>query len=248
MLHHTGSLSGLSIISSQESIIYKYRSLRSTGSAVCTFPFNPYCQATTVTLIGKRLRGGIGVNSSVLFSVMRAGPSLHVVIYRQATVRNRFQGQRCTSGLHVFQSREKNVLAFSFRQPVRDAQICLLHGSLIVLIARMTGQQPDVRRAARIVHPHPIKTDRKRCIIHLLHRTTNAFQTNLFRRMFARHFLTKRIRKAGIQMKRQPIFFGQELQQHPSMQFRVIIHLLALLAKSLNTASFSVYVPCNAAR
>ena len=124
------------------------------------------------------------------------------------------------------------MLAFPFRQPVRDAQIHLLHGSFVVLVARMTGQQPDVRRAARIVHPHPVKTDRKRGIIHLLHWSTNAFQTNLSRRMFIRHFLTERIRKAGVQMKRQPIFFGQELQQYPSMQFRVIIHPLSLLANA----------------
>ena len=68
---------------------------------------------------------------------------LHVVIYGQATVGNRLQRQRCTSCLHVFQSREKNVLAFPFRQPVRNTQIHLLHGSLVMLVTRMTGQQPD---------------------------------------------------------------------------------------------------------
>lgn len=65
---------------------------------------------------------------------------LYVVIYGQTTVGNRLQGQRCTSCLHVFQSLEKDVLAFPFRQPIRNTQIHLLHGSLVVLVTRMTGQ------------------------------------------------------------------------------------------------------------
>ena len=39
------------------------KKLRSTGSAVCTLPAIPYCQATTVTFTGNLLRGGIGVNT-----------------------------------------------------------------------------------------------------------------------------------------------------------------------------------------
>lgn len=38
------------------------KNVRSTGSAVCTFPAIPYCQATTVTFSGYLLRGGILVN------------------------------------------------------------------------------------------------------------------------------------------------------------------------------------------
>ena len=49
-------------------------------------------------------------------------------------------------------------------------------------------------------------------------------------------------------MKRQPIFFGQELQQHPNTAVSGYNPPACPAGKSLNTASFSVYVPCNAAR
>ena len=50
------------------------KKLRSTGSAVCTSPANPYCHATTVTFNGNLLRGGILVNTN-LFPSISAGPS-----------------------------------------------------------------------------------------------------------------------------------------------------------------------------
>lgn len=48
------------------------KKLRSTGSAVCTSPANPYCHATTVTFNGNLLRGGIRVNTN-LFPSISAG-------------------------------------------------------------------------------------------------------------------------------------------------------------------------------
>ena len=55
---------------------FSIKNVRSTGSAVCTFPIIPYCQATTVTLSGYLLRGGILVNIN-LFLLPAAGPVGH---------------------------------------------------------------------------------------------------------------------------------------------------------------------------
>jgi len=83
--------------------------------------------------------------------------------------RNRFR-----PFFHVINTGEKDVLAFTLRIAVGDAETEFLHGTFIALIAVITCQQANITGTARVVHSHAIETDGKSSVIHFLYGAADA--------------------------------------------------------------------------
>lgn len=130
----------------------------------------------------------------------------------------------------IIQAGKQYALPLPLCYPKRYFHLQLLHHTFIHFISRMACDQCNTSASPRIIHPYPVKTEHKRCIVHFLNRTTHTIYTNSTCGMFISPNAARTVCKASLQMKSHPVCFRRKRHRYTYMGFRIILHQPALLS------------------